>query len=77
MLLRFSELDSGYFKFLRVGLLACLAFAGCATLDSKTENEKPDPDEQIGGTFHKATPPGQQLGTEPRSREIERHLGVH
>lgn len=63
-------------------LVAALALAGCATWDKRPAEraaEAPPEAEKDGdwsASLRAPGPTGQQLGIDPRAREIERHLGV-
>ena len=76
MLPRLPHLDSRCFTLLGIGLLSCLAIAGCASMDPHPEIERADPDAQFGAQLRTPTPPGQATGIDERAREIERRLGV-
>ena len=76
MLPRLPHLDSACLTFLGIGLLSCLTMVGCASLDSKSEIDKPDPNAQMGAQLRKPTAPGRLLGINEEAREIERRLGV-
>ena len=64
-------------------LVAALVLAGCATWDktpAEVSAEVPAEGEKDGdwsGSLRSPGPPGQQLGIDPRAREIERHVGVN
>ncbi len=61
-------------------LLGCALTLGCASWNRASDGAKPESkpaaDMSWGGQFRKGGPDGQQLGLDPRSREIEASLGV-
>jgi hypothetical protein len=61
-------------------LLGCALTIGCASWNRAPDGAQPESepasDTSWGAQFRKGGPDGQQLGLDPRAREIERSLGV-
>jgi hypothetical protein len=59
-----------------IALLYGLFLAGCACCDLASDAAPADADANWSSQLREPTPTGQLLGTDERSREIERRLGV-
>jgi hypothetical protein len=61
-------------------LFVCALPVGCVSWNRTPEGATPEsetaPDTSWGSQFRKSGPDGQQLGLDPRAREIENSLGV-
>jgi len=80
MLPKSPNLGAAFCRSISIVLISCLGLTGCASWGTwgapPSQKTEADPDAQFGAQLRKPGPPGQMLGLDDRSREIERNLGV-